>query len=182
MTELQFSSKWLCTHQGARSIVMTPEGKLCGTCAHIRARKAYNPTVLRREHRPLRVGGTTLVGIIDLPGDNGYPKKRGNCCGVINMYTENVEEALRRWPELGESCEMEVVEIRGHERLRVVDERLPVEWRRAYCVACSIFEDDTRPMPTPADDMPPPDDPPRKLGAKWSMESVEDMLADGYND
>ena len=115
---------------------------ICKPCNDLQKRKNYSPRVIRRERRPLKVGFTTLVGSIPMPGEDKdfFPKSNGNCCDILNMCTENVDEALKRWPGLAEDCEVEVVEWQGRERIRVVDDRLPPEWKRHNCEGCGIYE------------------------------------------
>jgi len=75
-----------------------------------------------------------------IPIKDPYPFEHGNCCSVINMNSENVEEALRRWPELAEDCEMEVVMLRKREHYRVIDKRLPDSWKKHECTGCGYYE------------------------------------------
>lgn len=85
---------------------------------------------------------STLVGTISWPGEDSdaFPKSHGNCCDVLNMCTENVDEALKRWPGLAVDCEVEVVEWKDRERIRVVDDRLPPGWLHHVCEGCGVYE------------------------------------------
>ena len=162
---------------------------ICAPCNDRRLRAAYKPEVLRRERRPLKVGFTTLVGVMGfaepdgpcskcghdhvedpkcvrygdgitaycsvddcggmIPTKDPFPVKSGNCCSILNMWSENVREALNRWPDLKHDCEMEVVLLRGRERFRVVDSRIPDDWKGLSCPSCGVYEDDSEPMPYP---------------------------------
>lgn len=184
-------SKLDCGHERDGAVGIVHLGnigkKICVPCHDRAKRAAYKPEVLRRERGPLKVGMTTLVGVMgfatvngpcpkcghdhvadrkysargdgvtatcmvnncgaQLPVEDPFPLKHGNCCGVINMCTENVEEALKRWPELAVDCEFEIVKIRDLERKRVVDDRLPDEWKKHHCSSCGYYEDDSDPIP-----------------------------------
>jgi len=153
---------------------------ICKPCNDIRKRIAYSPRVIRRERRPLKVGMSTLVGVMGfaevtgscpkcghdhvtdprcsrygdgvtaicnvhdcgekLPVKSPFPLRHGNCCDVLNMNSENVIEALKRWPGLAVNCEVEVVEWGDCERVRVVDSRLPSDWLRHVCEGCGVYE------------------------------------------
>jgi len=116
---------------------------LCKPCYSSRKRCAYDPKVLRRERVNLKdcIGFQTLVGTILMDGEEDFPRRRGNCCDILNMLVENVDEALKRWPSLAVDCEVEIVSLRGKERVRVVDERVPRDWRHHVCEVCNVYEE-----------------------------------------
>ena len=134
----------------------------------------------------------------EIPVKDIFPMKHGNCCDVLNMCTENVREALKRWPRLSENCLVEIVELHGRERVRVIDNRLPEDWKKNCCRTCSIYEDDCPPEPYPSEDNKPltgyifspyipvlgapPEfdisqyivkDKPRKLNITWPLDTVD---------
>lgn len=115
---------------------------ICAPCHTARKRAAYAPKVLRRERVDLRkhIGFATTVGIVLIGKDRNFPRSHGNCCDVLNMNAENIDEALRRWPGLGNDCEVEVVEWQGREHVRVVDSRLTGDWLRHVCDGCGVYE------------------------------------------
>lgn len=189
-----------CGHINVTSYVHLGEGRgvICSVCHEHQSRLQYNPKVLRRERQPLRVGRTTLVGVMgfadpdgnctkcghdhvadphcirkgdgvtatcavddcggSIPTKDPFPIPHGNCCSVINMSTENVREALKRWPGLAVDCEVEIVELNGREMTRVIDDRLPTEWKKHKCSTCGFYEDGSPPPDLPA--QPDPDAPP----------------------
>ena len=225
----------------ARGIVhLGGTGKaICVNCHDRVNRAAYSPKVLRRERVPLKLGSTTLVGVMGFAEPSGhcpkcdhdhvtephctrygdgvtaictvddcggvipikdpFPLSDGNCCDVINMNTENVEEAKKRWPGLAVDCEVEVVDLNGREMIRVVDDRLPDAWKKHRCSSCGFYEDDSDPDPYPTEEdgplppgyvyapyvsvlkEPPPFDitefsirnKSRKLKGTWSLDTVE---------
>jgi len=153
--------------------------------------------VLRREMIPLKVGMTTLVGTIPWPEDverkkntgSAFPMSHGNCCSLTwpinkikqpdgtmdyqptgpsyacrNMHSENVDEAAERWPELLNGVEIEVLE---DNTCRVVDERLPADWKKHYCSGCGYFENEEAYQRHIAPSEP-RDEQPRKLKTTWS--------------
>lgn len=115
---------------------------ICSPCHKQRKREAYKPRVLRRERVDItkHIGSVTSVGTILLDDDDGFPRARGNCCDILNMSADNVEEAVRRIPDLAVDCEVEVVELYGRERVRVVDSRLTADWLRHVCDTCRVYE------------------------------------------
>lgn len=115
---------------------------ICAPCNSKRKRGAYAPRVLRREHRDLAscIGLTTTVGAPLIGKDREFPRPRGNCCNILNMNTENAEEALKRWPSLREDCAVEIVEWQGRERVRVIDSRVPPNWLHHNCEGCGVYE------------------------------------------
>ena len=176
-----------CGHEANGEVGYSVLGSLggktmCRPCNEQRKRADYSPRVLRRERRPLKVGMSTLVGVMGfaevsgpcpkcghdhvaepkctrwgdgvtavctvnecggkLPVKDPFPLRSGNCCDILNMNSENVEEALKRWPGLNEDCEVEIIELkeRGRERVRVVDSRVPASWRRHVCSGCGVYE------------------------------------------
>lgn len=114
---------------------------MCEKCKFLfRRGQTKSLQVLRKKIIPLKVGMTTLVGIIC----DEFPIKHGNCCSLSrhpcrNMNSENVDEARIRWPELSNGVEVEILEDNS---CRVIDSRLPVEWKRHFCTSCGYFEDD----------------------------------------
>lgn len=133
-----------CGHE-AFAVYHFPTGpSMCAPCYVAKEKAAYpgRVKVLRREMMRLEVGEQTLVGVfMPPPGSDQWPIRRGNCCSVLNMYAENVEEALRRWPALAQACEFEIVELDGRVRRRVVDPRIPEAWRKLTCSVCRIYEE-----------------------------------------
>jgi hypothetical protein len=123
---------------------------ICTPCHSLRRQAAYTPKVLRRERRGLEasMGFCTTVGTILRPVDikrkrllgDAFPLSDGNCCDLLNMYSENAEEALKRWPELRQDCEVEIVEWNGRECVRVVDARIPRHWFHHDCDICGVYE------------------------------------------
>lgn len=77
----------------------------------------------------------------DLPVKDPFPLKRGNCCDILNMYTENADHIIEIMPDVAADCEVEIVELRGREWVRVVDPRIPAGYRRHHCPACHIYEE-----------------------------------------
>lgn len=118
-----------------------------------------------------------------IPIVDPFPLDHGNCCSLThpyvdrkptgpsyrcrNMNSENVGEAAKRWPELVTGVECEILE---DESCRVVDERLPANWRKHYCAGCGYFENDEyeRRLNAAPDR---PAGPSRKLNMTWSGES-----------
>lgn len=155
----------------------TTAASVCYVCAAKSKKEQVSKLrVVRRDRVPLRVGMTTLVGYLN----TSYPASSGNCCSLThpyvdgkptgpsypcrNMNAENVDEAGKRWPELLQGVEIDVLEDGS---CRVVDERLPAEWRKHFCSGCGYFEDDEREkefMSPP----PPEDGLPAKMTASWS--------------
>lgn len=91
---------------------------------------------LRKDKIPIKVRITTLLGTMSPPhGSDEWPLEYGNTCtvqdygSVLNMYTENLEEALKRWPELQDSCEVEIIDWNGRPAVCIIDERIPLHWR-----------------------------------------------------
>lgn len=104
-----------------------------------------------------------------LPVKDPFPLHHGNCCSVLNMNAENVIEALKRWPDLAKDCEVEIVEFRGRERVRVVDARIPSSWLGHNCTICGIFEG--------GDEESPREEPPSSSGSPLQGKSE---LGTGY--
>jgi hypothetical protein len=175
-----------CGHEknGEIGYVKSSSGAMiCAPCNYERRVNAYRPKVLRRERRDLGncIGGTTLVGHIRMK-DERPPYKHGNCCDILNMYTENAEALIASMPDVTADCEVEIVDLHGRERVRVVDSRIPDGYKYHMCSVCGIYEDGVIPS-APQEDMPEPvsgvqivefKSEPRKLKSTWSMEEPDD--------
>jgi hypothetical protein len=90
--------------------------------------------------------GVTAICTVDgcgtrLPTKDPYPLSHGNCCSIINMCAENALEAVKRWPELDVDCEVQIIDLRGRKIVRVIDQRIPPEWKVHECSGCGFFEE-----------------------------------------
>jgi hypothetical protein len=67
---------------------------------------------------------------------------------VANMHGENITAALKQWPELAEGVEVELLppgSTHKHQAVRIIDERIPPEWRRHSCAVCGFAKEPEKP-------------------------------------
>ena len=76
-----------------------------------------------------------------LPVKDPFPLARGNCCDLLNMYTENAMHIIKTMPDVAADCEVEIVRVGKRERVRVVDERIPKDYRHHVCNSCGVYEE-----------------------------------------
>ena len=121
-----------------------------------------------------------------LPVRDPFPMQHGNCCDILNMYTENANHIIKTMPDVAADCEVEIVELGGRERVRVIDARIPIGYKRHVCSTCKVYEDGVTPElpPVVSPSVPPADGievisfggPSRKLNATWSQEGISEFL------
>ena len=75
-----------------------------------------------------------------LPIKDPFPLDHVNCCSILNMCYENANHIVKIMTDVATDCEIEVVQLGGRERVRVVDERIPKGYRHHVCSGCGVYE------------------------------------------
>lgn len=87
------------------------------------------------------LGWTTLVYFSY--NDDKLPREHGNCCGVANIYAENLKDLIKRWPEVAAACEVAVVtapdaRLSGPYYI-ITDSRVPKSWLNNKCDCSPVW-------------------------------------------